>query len=122
MQSFLREKAEMDHVNYERSLVLHGKFFAEEYVASLPRWHAKMGPETFVGVEACDTCTHVFTAVTFAGQELRFRYLLKLSGSDWQICAKETGCMLCQGTGRKGSGDCPLCRGAGWKDYGPQSA
>ncbi len=122
VESFLREKWEMDQADGERSIVLHQKFFTEEYVNRLPGWYAQVGPESVVSVDASDTCASVITAKVLVGRQQRFRYLLKLSGTDWQIDGIEWECSVCHGTGRKGKGaaDCPICKGAGWKPYGPR--
>jgi hypothetical protein len=122
MQCYLRERGEMDDASYKRSLVLHRKFFTEEVVKRLPGWHAQMGPETFVSLETSDTGTSAFTTQIALERELRRRYLLKQSGTSWQICRVEMGCNLCDATGQKGTAACPLCKGAGWTNYGPTAA
>ena len=124
MQSFLREKGDMNQVNYQRSVVLHRKFFSEEYVKSMQDWHAERekNPEAVVSAEVSGTSAKVITSEIFAERQLRHRYLLQHSGSDWRIYGKEWECFACHGTGRKGTVDCPICGGVGWKDHRPQSA
>jgi hypothetical protein len=117
VQSVLRERAELDRINQERSMVHFEKFYAGEYVKSLRDLDAECQPETIAGVEVSNTTARVFTVCTVFKQEQRHRYLLRLSGSDWQIYAKEQACVFCHGSGRNGKIDCFLCGGAGWRDY-----
>jgi hypothetical protein len=112
IESFLREKADMDQVNSQRSIVLNQKFFAEEYVRSLKEWYAKLEPEILANVEVSDTSAKVITVQTCDERQLRSRYLLRLSGSDWQIYGKEWECIICHVTGQKGTSNCHFCGGA----------
>lgn len=123
MQFYLRQKADASKADFQRSLNLHQRFFAEEYVNYVKNWQAEQekNPESILSVEISEASAKVITVQPFGNRQQRYRYLLRTSEVGWQIYAKEWECFACKGTGRRDRIACNICGGAGWKDHRTQS-
>jgi hypothetical protein len=121
IQSYLCEKKDLERLSCQHGMVLHQKFYAEEYSKSLQDWHAARdkNPESIVSAEVSDTSAKVITIEPLGRNKQRYRYLLRLSGLDWKIYGREWECFVCHGTGREGKVECHLCGGVGWTGPGP---
>jgi hypothetical protein len=118
MESFLREGQELLRITYQLNRPFWDKFFSKEYVKHLEDFQTSRenNPETIENVEISNDSTKVVTDRSSGSRQRRFRYHLRISGSNWEIHMQELECASCNGKGNMSIGvPCNRCNGAGWK-------
>jgi hypothetical protein len=118
-QRYLKEKAELSNVQFKTTMPFLQKYFTKDYVAYHEDFHRKReaNPEVFVSIETGEQTIRFITKESFSKMQQRHRYTLHPLDGQWQISSREAECFACHGSGRKGIMTCPICGGAGWKDY-----
>jgi DnaJ-class molecular chaperone len=118
MQSYLRDKAEMQQFQHEKIKEFHRKYFGESYIKYLSDWQdaKKHNPEIFVSIELSRLSAKAITSEPLGNTQQRYCYDLVVSGQGWKIERKTWECFACRGIGRGDRNICNVCNGKGWTD------
>ena len=119
IECFLREQADLNKASRARLRPFREKFFAQDYLKFYQDWEAvcEKNEEKFSMAEVYDESAQIITTSMIGKRQQRYRYHLRVSAGQWKIFKRENECFACRGGSRGSNETCPVCGGAGWRDY-----